>query len=385
MSVSALLLLLVSVVLATLLGTSSRLSCDTSTHCGDAVPPACSTFPCPASCDQTAAPCNGLVLEELWEKFDLDTWQHENTLAGGGTWEFQQYTNSRRNSYVRNGTLFIRPTLTEEVYGEEFVRTGTLSVWGLHPPDECTGVAFFGCERSGLPGVTVVNPVQSASVRTTRSFTFTYGRLEASGCSPKTNAYGSWPLSGHIKVAESRGNVDLKDSGGVSHGVDEMDSVLHWGPSADLNAWWRTYVAKKAKEGTFGSDFHKYEVERTPDYIRFLLDGEETLKVAPGAGGFWALGEFPNHVDNPWKGASKMAPFDQEFYLELNLAVGGASNFLDEWTNKPHPKPWKNSATTAMLDFYNAKAEWFPTWKRGVNDGEEAALQVRAVRVWAYK
>lgn len=382
-SLLLLLLLLVSVVIATM---------------PDAVAPTCSTFPCQASCDQSSAPCNGLVMEELWEKFDLDTWQHQNTLAGGGTWEFQQYTNSRRNSYVRNGTLFIRPTLTEEVYGEAFVRTGTLSVWGLHPPDECTGVAFFGCERSGRPGVTVVNPVQSASVRTTRSFTFTYGRLEVTAkmptgdwlwpgiwLLPKTNAYGSWPLSGHIKVAESRGNVDLRDSAGVSHGVDEMDSVLHWGPSADLNAWWRTYVAKKAKKGTFGSDFHKYEVERTRDYIRFLLDGEETLKVSPGGGGFWALGEFQSHVDNPWKGASKMAPFDQEFYLELNLAVGGASNFLDEWTNKPHSKPWKNGDTTAMLDFYNAKAEWLPTWQRDVNDGEEAALQVRAVRVWAYE
>ncbi|CAM9241992.1 unnamed protein product, partial [Lampetra planeri] len=191
---------------------------------------------------------------------------------------------------------------------------------------------------------------------------------------PKTNAYGSWPLSGHIKVAESRGEWlgvggagelgrrepqrGPEGSGGVSHGVDEMDSVLHWGPSADLNAWWRTYVAKWVEEsegGNFRSDFHKYEVERTPDYIRFLLDGGRDAE-----GGSWrrrllALGEFPNHVDNPWKGASKMAPFDQEFYLELNLAVGGASNFLDEWTNKPHPKPWKNSATTAMLDFYNAK------------------------------
>ncbi|XP_061407470.1 beta-1,3-glucan-binding protein-like isoform X1 [Lethenteron reissneri] len=371
----------------------------------------CTSFPCPDSCDKTLKPCNGLIFEELWNQLNLDTWEHEITAGGGGDWEFQHYTNNRSNSYVRDGTLFIRPTLTEETYNEDFVRTGTLNIWGSTPADTCTDNAFYGCERSGKVGSFVVNPVQSARLRTVHSFAFTYGCVEVTAkmptgdwlwpaiwLMPKRNAYGNWPSSGLINIVESRGNVYLKDAQGVSHGVDEMGSILHWGPYPDLNSWWRTYVTKHATQGTFGTGFHKYGMEWTPDYIRFLLDGQEILKVDPGAGGFWEFGKFPAYLDNPWKGRGKMAPFDLEFYLILNLAVGGTVNFFDEWTNRPHAKPWNNTSPTAMLDFYNAKyvalagitrvsrgSQWLPTWKREVSNGEEAALQVKDIRVWAYK
>jgi len=39
------------------------------------------------------------------------------------------------------------------------------------------------------------------------------------------------------------------------------------------------------------------------------------LKTVPPAGGFWELGEFDKKqpgMTNPWRGASRMAPFDQE-------------------------------------------------------------------------
>lgn len=37
--------------------------------------------------------------------------------------------------------------------------------------------------------------------------------------------------------------------------------------------------------------------------------------MVPPAGGFWELGEFDKKqpgMTNPWRGASRMAPFDQE-------------------------------------------------------------------------
>jgi len=34
------------------------------------------------------------------------------------------------------------------------------------------------------------------------------------------------------------------------------------------------------------------------------------------------------------------APFDHEFYIIMNLAVGGTAFFPDHWVNKPYPKPW---------------------------------------------
>jgi hypothetical protein len=101
--------------------------------------------------------------------------------------------------------------------------------------------------------------------------------------------------------------------------------------------------------------------------------------------GFWARGKFGESapgVNNPWKFGSKMAPFDQEFYLVINLAVGGISYFPDEAVN-PSGKPWLNSSPKASTDFWNGRNAWLPTW--GLNDTESktANLQVDYVRVWA--
>jgi hypothetical protein len=35
-----------------------------------------------------------------------------------------------------------------------------------------------------------------------------------------------------------------------------------------------------------------------------------------------------------------MAPFDHEFYIILNLAVGGNGFFADDYVNEGKPKPW---------------------------------------------
>ena len=51
-------------------------------------------------------------------------------------WEFEGYDNNRTNSYVRDGVLFLKPTLTSERYGEEFLTSGTLDMNGGAPYDQ---------------------------------------------------------------------------------------------------------------------------------------------------------------------------------------------------------------------------------------------------------
>ena len=46
-------------------------------------------------------------------------------------------------------------------YGEEFLSSGTLDIWGASPADQCTGNAFWGCSRTGTP-TNYLNPIQSA-------------------------------------------------------------------------------------------------------------------------------------------------------------------------------------------------------------------------------
>jgi hypothetical protein len=58
---------------------------------------------------------------------------------GSGTffqhWEFEIYLNNRSNSFVRDGKLFIKPTLTADKFGERFLSTGKLLLYGGSPAD----------------------------------------------------------------------------------------------------------------------------------------------------------------------------------------------------------------------------------------------------------
>mmetsp|Transcript_8905 Transcript_8905/g.6668 ORF Transcript_8905/g.6668 Transcript_8905/m.6668 type:complete len:85 (-) Transcript_8905:856-1110(-) len=66
-----------------------------------------------------------LIFEDNFDKLNYKQWQHEQTMGGGGNWEFQWYTNNRTNSYVRDGVLYLQPTLTEDAIGHESLTQGT--------------------------------------------------------------------------------------------------------------------------------------------------------------------------------------------------------------------------------------------------------------------
>lgn len=59
-----------------------------------------------------------------------------------------------------------------------------------------------------------------------------------------------------------------------------------------------------------------------------------------------------------------MAPFDQEFYIIINNAIGGTNYFADHFENRDHPKPWLNTSPRAAADFWEDWARWEPTWVR---------------------
>lgn len=65
------------------------------------------------------------------------------------------------------------------------------------------------------------------------------------------------------------------------------------------------------------------------------------------------------------------APFDREFYLLLNVTVGGTNGWFEDGKGG---KPWVDASPTARLDFWNTKESWFPTWER---NGEMIVSRVR--------
>lgn len=237
-------------------------------------------------------------------------------------------------------------------------------------------------------------------MRTVESFAFKYGLLEARvklpagdwlwpavWLMPKYNAYSSWPSSGEIDLLESRGNRKLFDRNGVNVGVEQVASTLHYGPAWNLNGYpfANFHVNGPVNEG-FDQDFHIYRLGWTKEILEFTVDNTIIARInVTEDGDFWQRGQFdirdPGR-DNPWKRATPMAPFDQQFYLILNLAVGGTNGyFSDDLRNENGNKPWRNDSPHAFKDFWDGRNDWLPTWNLRSDDSSH--LQVDYVRIYA--
>lgn len=324
-----------------------------------------------------------LIFEDNFDVVNKSTWAHENTLAGGGNWEFQWFVPDPDNSFVRNGILHIRPTLTSDVFDERFLTKGKITIRS----GECTRSENFGCFRNAKYGL--LNPVRSASIRTINSFSFKYGTIEvrakmAAGdwltstisLLPKNDIYGKWPASGEINLAETRGNKMLfNDDENI--GIEKVGCTIHFGPDTKNNQWEAMHGEMNNSSG-FSEDFHVYKMTWTEDTITIYVDDVE-VKHLKADEGLWNQFDLNSsgHA-NPWIKGTPLAPFDQEFYVAISLKVGGVSFYPDEAENHPYAKPWSNLSKTAAADFWEAHQYWLKTW-----NGTDSDFQVDYIRVYA--
>lgn len=180
--------------------------------------------------------------------------------------------------------------------------------------------------------------MRSSRVSTWESFAFKFGTLEirakipggdwiwpALWMMPRFDVYGGWPRSGEIDLMESRGNRALFN-GNVQVGTEQVGSTLHFGPQWNINGWPTAHHTFNQAPG-FNEQFHLYKLVWTPSYMHFLVDDRLIGTIHVG-NGFWDRGGFWNSGhSNPWEGGTIMAPFDQEFYVIMNVAVGGTAFF----------------------------------------------------------
>lgn len=332
--------------------------------------------------------CPGdLIFEDNFDTFDTVKWAHEVTLSGGGNGEFEYYRNNRSNSYAQDGHLHIKPTYLADDYGEDFLYSGTLDLG-----TECNNANHDGCVRTGSESY-ILNPIESARVRTIESFYFKYGTVEvrakmpagdwlwpAVWLLPHDNAYGDWPISGEIDLLESRGNRELTNPSGVHVGNQQVSSTLLWAPSMATIQWGITHYERNNVTG-YDNDFHIYKMVWTSDGVVMYLDDVEMGSVFPSEGGFWEYGGYDQSGDtNPWSWGSKMAPFDKEFYLLINLAIGGTNGYFADTFTNAGGKPWSNTSPHSTTEFWEAKNQWEPTWNLNTDDSH---LIVDYVRVYA--
>lgn len=158
----------------------------------------------------------------------------------------------------------------------------------------------------------------SARLRTLNKGDWTYGRIEmraklpsgqglwpAFWMLPSVGTYGGWAAGGEIDIMESKGQLP-----------EQIYNTLHYGGTYPANVSSGSVVSLAA--GTAG-DFHEYAVEWQNGVIRWYIDDQ--LKSTQTSW-YSTAAPFP-------------APFDVNFHVLLNLAVGG--NFVGP-VNTTFPK-----------------------------------------------
>ncbi|KAJ7122680.1 concanavalin A-like lectin/glucanase domain-containing protein [Mycena crocata] len=354
--------------------------------------------------------------------------------SGFGNGEFEMTTSSASNSFVRDGQLFLVPTLTSEVIPEGSILDGAVynltdctynvthssgyttaghgsaginTTEGMPAgagggegiaPDAPLDLAAYLRACSAVSNATegrILPPVMSARISTRRSASLKFGRVEvraklptgdwmwpAIWMLPVDSAYGGWPLSGEIDIMEARGNGPSYPKQGVNY----VRSALNWGPAPFLNAVAKTYGWATERRARYDDDFHTYALEWNEEFIRMYVDSrlKHMFELKLSKSSFWDRGDFPTVVQNgsesvvlanPWVNGTKAAPFDQPFYLILNVAVGGTNG----WFPDGPEKPWLDGSATAPLDFLRAQNQWYPTWPQDVN---KRAMVVDSVKMW---
>lgn len=158
----------------------------------------------------------------------------------------------------------------------------------------------------------------SGRVNTMKKFSFKYGRIDASIKLPKT-ANGLWPAfwmkgNDNDTVAwPSCGEIDILEMGnkdGIQNGTQEtlIGHACHWGVNASaLRSVAKKYVFPYSLQD---DEFHLYTLIWDERKISFYVD--------------WKSGKDPYFVFNYAADKESSSDyFNKEFYILLNLAVGG--------------------------------------------------------------
>ncbi len=164
----------------------------------------------------------------------------------------------------------------------------------------------------------------SARINSKNKVSIKYGRIEARIALPEvegmwpafwmlpedTTPYGSWPNSGEIDIMEARGRVK-----------DMSSAALHYNSATGGHTYQtKTYIFRDSKI----SEYHVYALEWSMYSMKWYVDDDL----------FFEMDNSPDAKGNKWYSASApeslTAPFDQDFHILLNMAVGGHfDNFVE--------------------------------------------------------
>lgn len=186
-------------------------------------------------------------------------------LVGWGNNELQYYTDREENVFLEDGLLHIT-ALEESFEGRNYT---------------------------------------SARIRTINKGDWKFGKIEimaklpegqgmwpAIWMLPTEEVFGGWPKSGEIDITEL-----------VGHLPSTVHGTVHFGKDWPENRYKSSTYSLES--GKFSDNFHLFSIEWEENEIRWYVDGEQY------------------HTIQPEDLEPENYPFNEQFHLILNLAVGG--------------------------------------------------------------
>lgn len=250
----------------------------------------------------------------LLDENDIDTF-------GWGNKELQHYTDSTDNSDVSDGMLNIT------------LRKGSKTFAEADNPSK-TKTALYS----------------SGKLISKNKFSVKYGRVDfraklptgtgiwpAMWMMPNDDRYGTWASSGEIDVFEGRGRVPQMAFGTIHFGSQ-------WPGNVNASDFFN--MVENGNKKTDFSDWHVYSIVWEEESIKIYADGKCYFKCTNAE---WYSGADRGNIN---------APFDQRFYLIINLAAGGVfDNFYEP-----------DYATFEQADMY---VDYVRVYQRQVGDNED--------------
>ncbi len=216
-------------------------------------------------------------------ELNRDDWNVELHEPGWVNEEWQEYVDSDKNIQVKNGKLFLCPVKTVAEDGTATYTSGRVNTQGKHD-------FTYGLFEARLKVPTGM------------------GYLPAFWMMPTNESlYGQWPKCGEIDIMEVMGQDPTKLYGTVHYGEPHAQSQ---GTSV-------------LESGNFSDEYHTFACEWEPGSLKWYVDG------------------YLYHEEHSWHSTTTgvgtptyPAPFDQPFYMILNLAIGGSwVGYPDESTS----------------------------------------------------
>ncbi len=217
-------------------------------------------------------------------KPDATKWNYEIGFIRNN--EKQYYTDNFKNVRVEDGNLIIEAH-KEKIANKDFKSDKFKDKSWLHYISKTDTAQYT-----------------SASLTTKGIAEWTYGKIEIKAKLPK--GVGQWPAI--WMLGENKKEVGWPKCGEIDimeHVGFEKDSIFGTIHTQAYNHMKGTQKGKNVFIDVPYDSFHIFSIEWTPKKIDFLLDGV-----------------VYNHVKNEYKSVDEW-PFDQNFHLKLNAAIGG--------------------------------------------------------------